>query len=200
MRLTLPVYTRYTVFIRHAASILHAVTRCTAALIAAVCVCGVLAAPTATGSSPASAPATFPSPPVSPAGSPSVTGVLQVTLALGVVLLAILATAWLMRRLGAGQLGQPGKIRLVGGVAVGPKERVVIVEVQDTWLVLGVTAVEINALHSLPKPVTSEGAERLAADDSFARRLAEQLKRLAPATNSVPGNAAPGNAAPGNEP
>jgi flagellar protein FliO/FliZ len=34
---------------------------------------------------------------------------------------------------------------------VGPRERVVIVEVEDTWLVVGVAPGRVNALHQMPK-------------------------------------------------
>jgi len=120
------------------------------------------------------APATLPAVVGSGLGT-SISGVLQVTVALGLVLVAIFATAWLLRRLGAGQMGQAGHLRLVSGVAVGPKERVVIVEVQDTWLVLGVTAVEITQLHSLPKPEAPAAGQPLS--QTFAERLAQVIIR-----------------------
>lgn len=143
----------------------------TAAIIAAVCV----------GANPGASPLTVAAPAVSPITS-SLSGVFQVTFALGLVLLAIFATAWVLRRLGAGQLGQAGHVRLISGVAVGPKERVVVVEVQDTWLVLGVTAVEITPLHTLPKPpaLSTEGQPISA---TFAERLAQVIRRQAKPTN-----------------
>ncbi len=103
---------------------------------------------------------------------------MQVSFALLAVLLAIFATAWILRRLGAGQVGKGGQIRLVAGVAVGPKERVVIVEVKDTWLVLGVTAAEITQLHHLPKPEEETAAEP--ATGRFAERLREALRPRKP--------------------
>lgn len=116
----------------------------------------------------------------------SISGVLQVTVALGLVLVAIFATAWLLRRMGVGQMGQAGHLRLVSGIAVGPKERVVIVEVQDTWLVLGVTAVEITQLHSLPKPEVSAASQPLS--QTFAERLAQVIIRhKSPTTMSAAG-------------
>lgn len=79
-------------------------------------------------------------------------GMLQVLLGLGLVLAAVAGTAWLLRRFSPGQIGAGGAVKIIGGVAVGPKERLVLVEVGETWLVLGVAPGQVNALHSLPRP------------------------------------------------
>jgi flagellar protein FliO/FliZ len=76
------------------------------------------------------------------------TGLLQVLVALGLVLAAIAAFAWMLRRLTPGAIGTHGWLRVVGGAMVGPKERVVLVEIGDTWLVLGVAASSVNLLHT----------------------------------------------------
>jgi flagellar protein FliO/FliZ len=41
---------------------------------------------------------------------------------------------------------------VVGGVMLGPRERLVVVEVGDTWLLLGVGGGQVNILHTLPRP------------------------------------------------
>ena len=41
---------------------------------------------------------------------------------------------------------------MIGGVALGPKERLVLVEIGETWLVLGVAPGQVNTLHTLAKP------------------------------------------------
>jgi flagellar protein FliO/FliZ len=77
---------------------------------------------------------------------------LQVLLGLIAVLAAIAAIAWLLKRFVPGQGGAGGMLRVIGGVMVGPKEKVVLVELGETWLLLGVAAGQVNALHSMPKP------------------------------------------------
>ncbi|MEO8039830.1 MAG: flagellar biosynthetic protein FliO [Betaproteobacteria bacterium] len=77
---------------------------------------------------------------------------LQVVFGLAVVMGAIALTAWLARRYMPAMRGVGGLVKIVGGVMVGPKERVVVVEVGDTWLVLGVTAQQVNTLHMVPRP------------------------------------------------
>jgi flagellar protein FliO/FliZ len=84
--------------------------------------------------------------------SPTFYGLVQVVFALALVLAAVFATAWVARRLSPGQMSRGGQLRIVAGVMVGAKERVVVVEVRDTWLVLGVTPSGISTLHTLTKP------------------------------------------------
>jgi flagellar protein FliO/FliZ len=85
----------------------------------------------------------------------SLGGLLQVVAGLAIVLAAVAGTAWLLRRFGPGQTSAGGVVRIVGGLMVGPKERLVVVEINDNWLVLGVAPGQVNALHTMPRP---EGA------------------------------------------
>lgn len=63
---------------------------------------------------------------------------------------------WLMRRSGIAGTGQPGLMRTVSSLALSPSQKVVVVELgQGTgakWLVLGVSAERITALHTLDTP------------------------------------------------
>ena len=74
---------------------------------------------------------------------------------LGVVALIPL-TLWILKRSGlaTGNMGgAPALIKPVGQLNIGPGQRVVTVEVGSgesrTWLVLGVTAQQINTLHTM---------------------------------------------------
>lgn len=87
--------------------------------------------------------------PASPVG---MFGGLQVLFSLGIVLAVIVGAAWLLKRFTPGQMGAGGVVKVIGGVALGPKERLVLVEVGETWLVLGVAPGQVNALHTLAKP------------------------------------------------
>lgn len=87
-----------------------------------------------------------------PASPVSLGGMLQVALGLVLVLAAIAATAWLLKRFGPAQTGAGGAIKVLGGVAVGPRERLVLVEVGETWLVVGVAQGHVSAVHSMARP------------------------------------------------
>ena len=126
--------------------------------------------------SAAAAQAITPSP-SSTAAPVSSGGIWQVFLGLAVVLAAIAGAAWLIKRLVPGQVGASGVIKLVGGMMVGPKERLVLVEVGDTWLLLGVTAGQVNALHTLPKPQHVETEAEPFNDHAFPIWLKRAMQR-----------------------
>ncbi len=103
----------------------------------------------------------------------------KTALALALVIGLILLCSWLLRRLGAARLGTGSHLRIVASQLLGPRERVVIVEVRDTWLVLGVTPTQVSRLHELPAPPADSAAQPLQAASSphFAARLAEALRQ-----------------------
>lgn len=86
-----------------------------------------------------------------PASPVSAGGIFQVFFGLIVVLATVALVAWLLKCLAPGHISAGGALKLVGGIAVGPKERVVVVEVGDTWLILGVAPGQVSALHQMPK-------------------------------------------------
>lgn len=94
---------------------------------------------------------------------------------LGVVLGAIAGTAWLLRRLAPGQVVASGALRVVGGVAVGPKERVVLVDIGDTRLVLGVAPGQVTTLHQMPRPAEDTAH---ATDTPLPQQFADRLKQV----------------------
>ncbi len=82
----------------------------------------------------------------------------QVGTVLALVVLFILCAAWLMRKLGfTGGMKNSKLLHVVGNCQLGHRERVLIVEVADTWLVLGVTAHQVTLLHVLPVQADPNG-------------------------------------------
>jgi flagellar protein FliO/FliZ len=113
--------------------------------------------------------------PGAPVVASSLAGALQMLFGLGIVLGAIAATAWLLRRLAPGQVGRAGDLHVVAAVAVGPKERVVLVDVAETRLVLGVAQGQVSLLHQLPRP-TLDPADQVAQEpNAFVDRLKELI-------------------------
>lgn len=81
---------------------------------------------------------------------------LQVSGALIAIIALILAAAWLVKRLGFApkRTGVNG-LKISASASLGARERVVVVDVEDARLVLGVTAGQINLLHKLPPSSTN---------------------------------------------
>lgn len=86
----------------------------------------------------------------------------QVSAVLAVIILLILLCAWIARRTGiAPGRGRQhaGALTISDSVSVGQRERVVIVNVDNARLVLGVTAQQITHLHTLPPAADTEDSE-----------------------------------------
>lgn len=79
------------------------------------------------------------------------TSLITVLLSLILILGGFVAVAWFTRRYLPG-MGAQGAVKVVGTTAVGTRERVVVVEVDGTWLLLGVGSGNVRLLHTLPKP------------------------------------------------
>jgi flagellar protein FliO/FliZ len=110
-------------------------------------------------------------PAVSTAGS-----LLQVFIGLLAVLLLIAGTAWLAKRLGVTRGSASSLLHVVSSTSVGTRERVVVVEVGESWLVVGVAPGSVNALMTLPRgEVQAPTAHGLNA--SFAVRLQQMLEK-----------------------
>lgn len=132
----------------------------------------MLAAPALAHAMDGSRPAYTPPPSAVSSGS-----IIQIIFSLLLVLAAIVLVAWLLKRMNLTQQGSAGHLRVVGGIAIGQRERVVLVEVDDTWLVVGVGPGQIRTLHTLPKPAdaasvsSGEHVQPAAVDRKFAALL-----------------------------
>ena len=100
---------------------------------------------------------------------------LRVFAGLILVVAAILASAWLARRAGLTQRGGGSLLRQVASLPVGPRQSIVVVEVDNTWLVVGVGPNQLNTLHTLPAGQLPEASTLPAA--AFAAKLGPALNR-----------------------
>ncbi|WP_249410658.1 MULTISPECIES: flagellar biosynthetic protein FliO [unclassified Pseudomonas] len=98
----------------------------------------------------------------------------QLVLGLLLVLGLIFFLAWLLRRVQqAGPAGKGQVIDIVGSRALGPRDRLVLVQVGNEQILLGLSPGTITALHVLKEPVQVPSAEQ--ASPEFAQRLMELL-------------------------
>jgi flagellar protein FliO/FliZ len=96
---------------------------------------------------------------------------LQAGLALALIVGLLAATAWLARKVSGGKGFGQGGMKVVGGVALGPRERIVLLEVGSEWLVIGIVPGQIRTLHRLEKGTLPDGALPASADKPFAQWL-----------------------------
>ena len=110
-----------------------------------------------------------------PAVSSGVAGQLtQLVFGLLLVLGLIFFLAWLLRRVQqAGPAGKGQGIELIGSRALGPRDRLMLVQVGNEQILLGLSPGSITALHVLKEPVQVPTTEKTTPE--FALRLMELM-------------------------
>jgi flagellar biosynthetic protein FliO len=107
------------------------------------------------GAANRSAPVT---PPVTmPAGS-ATGSLLQTLFALIVVLGVLGALAWFLKRYGPKAMGGNANMRVVGSLNLGGRERLLVVEIGNQWIVVGASPGRVNGLATMPKQESADMA------------------------------------------
>ncbi|MBV6416140.1 MAG: hypothetical protein CMLOHMNK_00671 [Steroidobacteraceae bacterium] len=118
---------------------------------------------------PASVPAPFAAPQAAGhAAASAAGGAGEVLLALGIVLLVIFACAWAMKRLRGLPRGGARVLAIVDEIAVGQKERVVLLACGGARLLVGVAAGQVSLLHEVPPDAFASAGTDTAAVPSGA--------------------------------
>jgi flagellar protein FliO/FliZ len=122
-------------------------------------------------------PRRFAAPDVAAAATPGTAGGIgQVMLALIVVLAAVFGAALLFKRMRGFTAGRGNGIEVVAQASVGAKERVVIVRVAGSRLLLGVASGQVSLLQTLPPEPDAAPSPPLTSTPQVAR-FAELLRR-----------------------
>jgi flagellar protein FliO/FliZ len=116
-----------------------------------------------------------------PVAEPSMGGLVQMGAVLLIVLALIAGAAWMLRRLTRPPHALHGGLRIVSVAAVGQRERVMVLEIGPTWLVVGVAPGSVRSLYAMPSAESGQldpasSAER-AGENAFARWLREKMER-----------------------
>lgn len=113
---------------------------------------------------------------VSPAVPSTSDQLIQVTIALSTVLLVIYGLAWLLKR-NKGLTGlDKMPMKTLAVMPMGVKEKLVLIEIGDKQILLGMTASNINTLATFDEPVYQKPE---VSGVSFSNRLKEMLSQSA---------------------
>lgn len=125
---------------------------------------------TTTAPNPARAPLGVPAAPYSNAATGG--GLMQTTFALAFVIALLLGGAWVLKRFGPRSFGGGNNtVKLVGALSVGARERIIVVEVGEQWIVVGASPGRMNALATMARqeaPEVAPGSQPMAAPANFA--------------------------------
>lgn len=95
-----------------------------------------------------------------------------------VVVLSIVAFGWLYGKLRPGMSGGSELIRVVATRPLGPRERLVVVDLDGEQILVGVSQGHMQTLHKLEQPLEARRAD-VAAESGFAARLKGMLRETA---------------------
>lgn len=103
----------------------------------------------------------------------STESMLQLSAGLLMVLAFIALIAWLFKKIGFHPANRTGLLKVISSASVGQRERIVLAEIGDTWLVLGVAPGQVNLLHQMDKNTLPAGET---AEPPPASRFTEKLQ------------------------
>ena len=95
---------------------------------------------------------------------------LKLTGGLLFIVAAIFVLAWLLRKLNVNHAATPGLIRIVAGINVGARDRILLLQVGDEQILVGMSPGRISRLHELKQPLEAPLGQ--VAGGAFAARLA----------------------------
>lgn len=116
---------------------------------------------------------------VPPPSVVSTESTLQMMGGLILVLAVIAGITWLLKRFALIPTTATGTLKVVAATGVGQRERVVVVEIDNTWLVLGVVPGRVNKLHTMDKPApgTTDKTQNSPPTEAFAVQLNESIQK-----------------------
>tara|TARA_R100000322_G_scaffold4148_2_gene3291 strand:+ start:3667 stop:4155 length:489 start_codon:yes stop_codon:yes gene_type:complete len=120
-------------------------------------------------------PAWAAEPKAAPAPSTPWENMSSVALGLLAVLAVIFLSAWLVRRLQGMQGPNNNAVKTLAVLPVGQRERIALLEVGGTQLLVGITAQSIRTLHVFDEPVVD--AAGTGGNGDFASRLQAMLSK-----------------------
>ena len=109
----------------------------------------------------------------------AVDSLLRVSGGLLLVLLMMVLVFWLMKRAQVFKGGLHSELKVLGAISVGQREKLVLAQVGEAQILVGVTPGSVRKIHVLDKPLVVEKVAE-AGDQSFAARLEGLLSKKNP--------------------
>ncbi len=104
--------------------------------------------------------------PMEPLSSPYL---FKLTGGLLLVVAVIFGLAWLLKKFNLNQQSHNGVIKIVAGLSIGTRDRIVLLQVGEEQILVGLTPGRIEKLHTLSEPLDSPQGQ--IASSSFADKL-----------------------------
>ena len=82
-----------------------------------------------------------------------VSNYVQMLFGLFAIVIFIFAVAWLIKRMGTLNPNHSNNLKIIAGLSVGQREKIVVVQVMDEQLLIGITQSNIQLLSKLEQPI-----------------------------------------------
>ncbi len=102
---------------------------------------------------------------------------IKLTGGLILVVAIIFSFAWLLKRLKLTQQAQNGLLKVVAGLPLGTRERIVVLQVGEEQILLGLSPGRIEKLHTLTEPLVVDQQQAMTP---FAAKLQGLLNKSNP--------------------
>lgn len=101
----------------------------------------------------------------------------QIMISLVFILMIIFMGAWLLKRFGRVNGVAHDQMRVLANMAVGQRERIILLEVGGEQLLIGVTSSRVSLLHELKEPLEIEPSQPV-LNSAFAQKLQEAVGQM----------------------
>lgn len=101
----------------------------------------------------------------------------QMVLSLVFVIACIIALTWLIKRMQYPQGSSASAFRILASLNVGARERVILIQLGEQQILVGVAPGRVQTLHVLEEPIDFNVRRREVSDVSFAQRLKVALDK-----------------------
>lgn len=102
---------------------------------------------------------------------------IQLTAGLIAVVALIFLIAWILKRFNFSQQAHSGVLRVIAGLPLGTRDRLVLLQVGEEQILLGLSPGRIEKLHTLSEPVPVEASGAMASP--FGRKINDLMKKEA---------------------
>ena len=104
--------------------------------------------------------------PLEPISSPYL---LKLTGGLILIVALILLLAWRVKKFNPNQKSPTGLIKIIAGLSIGTRDRIVLLQIGEEQILVGLTPGRIEKLHTLAQPLEVPGEQRVTG--SFASKI-----------------------------
>lgn len=106
----------------------------------------------------------------------SASSIVNMFMGLGLVLALIFLMAWVVKRMGGMQIASSQRLQVLSALSVGTREKVVLIQVENKRLVIGVAQGQVSTLHVLDGEFENE-IETVNSGADFKGKLLQALSK-----------------------